>query len=284
MKTSRIILIALGIVILAAGGWAIGRYHGKTKVTVVPASAGSYVALGDSVAAGLGLKTYSDASACDRTNEAYPHSVASKLNYSLTSIACSGASTSAGLIGPQVVNERSISSQQSQLFALPKPKLITATIGVNDTGWTTLLTKCYTGTCGTPADTELVTTRLASMSVNLKSFLDAVAGHYGSTPPRVVLTGYHQIFPATVPSGCTTLSSLDPAEITWARAQQTRLNAAIQTVISRYSFAKFAPVDFTGHELCTTDSWVQDAEASAPFHPNEAGQPAFANAIIGAQP
>ncbi|MBW4060978.1 SGNH/GDSL hydrolase family protein [Candidatus Saccharibacteria bacterium] len=281
MKPYRVAVFIVIIIVLAVAGWAIGRYHGKTQVATT-APAGTYVALGDSVAAGLGLKTYADASACDRTTEAYPNVVASKLGYSLTSYACSGASTSAGLIGSQTVNELSLASQQSQLFALAQPKLVSATIGVNDTGWTAVLTKCYTGTCGTPADTDAISAALTSMSINLNAFLSAVKVHYGATPPLVVLTGYHQIFPAVVPADCTTLATLDPAEVTWARQQQSRLNTAIQTVASGYSFAKFAPVDFTGHELCTSDPWVQDLQSAAPFHPNEQGQPAFAAAVEAA--
>jgi lysophospholipase L1-like esterase len=279
MKSRHVITLVILILVIIGAGYLFGRYHGqKSPVVSGPTVAGSYIALGDSVAAGLGLKTYSDSSACDRTEESYPHLVAANLNLNLTSFACSGATTQAGLIGSQTVNQLDVKAQQTQAFALSRPTLISATIGANDLGWTDLFKKCYVSTCGTDADTALVTTRLASMSANLKTFLTNVQTRYGATPPHVILTGYYQIFPATKPT-CPSLSSFDDSELAWTRAQQTRLNGAISEAVSGFGFAKYASVDFTGHELCTPNPWIQDTQSVAAFHPTIDGEPAFASAI-----
>ena len=88
-----------------------------------------YIAMGDSVAAGVGLNTYSDTTACYRTNESYPNLIAKTLDYKLYNLACSGASISTGVLGSQEVNKLSVAPQLLQLYALPTPHLITMTIG-----------------------------------------------------------------------------------------------------------------------------------------------------------
>ena len=125
-----LIIGALFVVILVASFLAFGNNHKVDTPRV--ATQGTYVALGDSVAAGVGLQYDSDSSACDRTNQAYPDVVAKRLNYKLSNVACSGATLPQGITGKQDVNELLVSPQLQQLFSMPKPKLITITIGAND--------------------------------------------------------------------------------------------------------------------------------------------------------
>ena len=273
---------ALGIIvilILAVGGILAVRHHTKTQTPTKAAVQGSYVALGDSVAAGVGLSDPSDSSACDRTNQAYANTVAAGLNLKLTNLACSGATLPAGILGSQNVNNLMAPTQLADLFALPKPNLISLTIGANDAGWTTVIASCYTGVCGTSADSAGVNARLAVMSNNLKTALAGIQTHYGASVPHVVVTGYHQVFPVTSGS-CADLTGVDAAEQAWGRQQQAALNATIQSVVSGFSFAVFAPVDFTGHELCSSSSWVQGLGDKEPYHPTADGQAEYARQVV----
>ncbi len=276
-------MIALGVIALLAIAVIISPVHRRVpSAAKKPMPAGLYVAMGDSVAAGLGLETYSDASACNRTNQSYPKLVAAQKNLKLVSLACSGATLDAGIIGAQTVNDLALKPQLDQLFAMPQPKLITLTIGANDLGWTELLTKCSTSTCGSADDTALVDSRLASVTTNLQEVLQKIAQHYGSKLPRVVVTGYYQLLPSAL-QNCPEMTGLDAAELSWQRAQEDKLNTALRTVVYSqpyHAFTNFAAVDFTGHELCTDASWVQNISATAPFHPTNAGQQAYAKATL----
>jgi len=269
------------LVIVLIGLVVIGLVSRQSKPKTVDIPTGSYVALGDSVAAGVGLKTDSDSSACDRTNESYPNLVAQQMNFKLYSLACSGATMNSGILGKQDVNQLMVSSQLDQLFKLSKPSLITITIGANDIDWTSIIGKCYTSVCGSAEDTTAVNQKLATLATDLKSALSQIQSHYKNDPPNVVVTGYHQVFPASV-NNCPDLTGIDHSELSWGRDQQTSLNKTINSSVASFNFVKFANIDFKGHELCTPDSWVQGISDKDPYHPTEDGQAAFANSVVSA--
>jgi lysophospholipase L1-like esterase len=273
-------IFAAILVIFALG--SVPLFVGSKTANKTSTPDQSYIALGDSVAAGVGLKNDSDSSACNRTNQAYSHQVAASFNYALTNIACSGATVPAGILGGQNVNELLVSPQLQQLFSRAKPKLISMTIGANDIGWTSIITKCYTGVCGSDSDSASVQANLAVVSANLKSTFSQIQSHYGPSSPMVIVTGYHQVFPQTVATGCTDLTGIDAGELNWGRQVQADINTTIKDAASGYIFVRYVPIDFTGHELCTTDSWVQGLSDSQPYHPTAAGQAAFAKEIITA--
>ena len=273
----RKLLLGLVIASIVAGAGFVAL-RDSAPVHVITAPTKLYVALGDSVAAGLGLSPYSDASACDRTDQGYPKLVAQAHNFKLISLACSGATIDAGIDGAQTVNDLPIKSQLDQLYVLPKPTQISITIGANDMGWTDIITRCYTTACGSEADTAGVNARLAAVASNMQTVLQKIAAHYGASVPRVVVTGYYQLLPSALAS-CPEMTGLDAGELTWERAQEDKLNATIQSSVAGHSFARYAAVDFSGHELCTADSWVQNISAPAPFHPTAAGQNEYVRSI-----
>lgn len=274
--------IGIGLVIVVAV--VVGLIQGGTGKTLPskPLPTKTYVALGDSVAAGVGLADASDSSACDRTNQAYPNLVASALNYRLRNFACSGATLAAGILGQQDVNDLLIAPQLQQLFAQPKPTLISLTIGANDVGWTTIIAKCYAGSCGSASDTASVDAKLVTVSANLRAALTQIQTRYPQATPRVIVTGYHQVFPAATVPSCPDLTGIDAAELSWGRQLQTSINDTLRQATSGYSFASFVPVDFSGHELCTADPWVQGLSDQQPYHPTAAGQAEFARQIVTA--
>jgi lysophospholipase L1-like esterase len=98
-----------------------------------------------------------------------------------------------------------------------------------------------------------------------------------SNPPQVILTGYYN---PVSPVCAEVQTAITPAEIEWITTQTTALNQRIQDVADRYEFVDFAPVDFTEHDLCSSDSWVQGLSDTAPAHPTAEGQQAIAAAVI----
>ncbi len=274
-------IIGAAVAIALLFGLPLALGNNNKPETPQPAKQGSYVALGDSVAAGVGLKYDSDASACDRTDQSYPVLVASKLNYQLRNLACSGATLPEGITGKQEVNKLLVSPQLQQLFDLPKPKLITITIGANDAQWTKVLQKCYVAVCGSAEDAADVQSSLAIVTTNLQAVLEQLRQHYGAAQPRVIVTGYHQVFPTTVSADCTDLTGIDTAELAYGRQLQASINDNLQAAV-KDSQASFVAIDFSGHELCSSDSWVQGLSDKQPYHPTAAGQAAFSAQIINA--
>ncbi len=250
----------------------------ETKQAV--SKTGYYVALGDSVAAGIGLEGYSDASACDRTNQSYAAIIANKLQYDLKNVACSGASTTIGLLGIQEVNKLAVPPQIETLLANQKPSLITLTIGANDADWTTLIQKCYTTTCGSDADTIAVDEALLQVSNALDTSFTQIQAVYPKNLPVVAVTGYYRLFGTTMNAGCVELKGIEPSEIAWIEQLQAKIDTAISTQVEKYSYVTYVPLNFAGHELCTDDSWIQGLAAAKPYHPTYPGQKAIAGQII----
>lgn len=249
--------------------------------TSVPAAKtqGAYVALGDSVAAGVGLKYDSDSSACNRTNQAYPRIIANDLNYTLNNDACSGATLPNGVLGKQDVNDLLVTPQLQQLFSKPTPKLITITVGANDADWTSILRKCYTSECGTSEDDTALQANLATVTTNIEKMLDQIRQHYTGARPTVIVTGYYQVFSTAITSKCSDLTGIDESELAWGRQLQSSINNTLEAA-TKGSTAKFIPIDFSGHELCTSDPWVQGLSDNEPYHPTATGQVKIANQII----
>ena len=265
------VLIALAVLGIA---WFMVPH---TKKQTNLANPSRYIAFGDSVAAGVGLSTASDSSACDRTNEAYTHQVSTAKSFTLTTVACSGATLTHGVLGPQDVNGLSV---KPQIDALPAqaPTVITITVGANDLNWSGLLAKCYSAICGTTDDTNQFNSQLATVKTGLREFLVNVQAKY-KQPPIVVVTGYYAVFGNT--ATCPESNGLTQPETTWVNSQLAILNDALKSTTTDFAFAHFAAVNFSGHELCTSDSWVQTIADPAPFHPTEGGQKAIAASVLG---
>jgi lysophospholipase L1-like esterase len=240
-----------------------------------------YVALGDSVAAGLGLppnpQGTNEDKICGRSPQAYSSIVASTLSLDATNVACQGAVVK-NLSESQTIGSTSIQPQLNAAFAGGTPKLITLTIGANDVRWADFIRACFVTTCDTEANTKAADAYLASLESNLKmGLIYTWARGFWQTPP-VVVTGYYQ----SVSDKCAS-SSLTPSEIAWFRLQTDKFNTTLQKATKDFYFAKFAPVDFTGHDICSPDPWIQRPGVPgepAPFHPNVKGQEAMAKAVV----
>jgi len=268
MKYAISIIIA---VLLVAG---LGATNAGAVVKL-PASP-TYVALGDSVAAGAGLPT-SDA-VCMRSPQAYPNQVASALGTSVTSLACSGAKIDEGLYGVQERGGSVLTPQIDQALSAGVPDLMTITIGANDARWIEFMTKCYVATCGTTFDSAAAKVLRTDLRIELSAALYRIKNLSGNTtPPKVLISGYYNPLSQTQ---CLGEGRITLKESSWIRNQTNSLNQAIRSVTPYFSNVKYVPITITGHELCSKDPWVQGITASAPLHPTAAGQAAIAQSFV----
>jgi lysophospholipase L1-like esterase len=263
-----------------------------TKIQTSPSSAQpampqqpgaiNYVALGDSVAAGAGLPASASGVAndatCDRSPNAYPYAIARTYQLNLLHLACSGAKVDEGIYGEQTRAGIGIPPQLDVAFATTaSPTLMTATIGANDVRWTQFIRQCYAIRCGTSFDDVRAKVYRADLRIELFRMLHQVYTRSGGSPPRVLVSGYYSPINTT---DCLTSNRITAEEVTWLKEQTASLNQAIQSIIPYFSFAQYVPIDFTGHELCSADPWVQGVEAEAPVHPTTTGQSAIAQSFI----
>ena len=239
------------------------------------AISGTYAALGDSVAAGAGLS--SNDSVCGKSTDAYPYIVAATTGLTLTHTACTGAKADEGIYDSQTRNSTTLDSQLDQAFANGTPDLITLTIGANDTRWTQFIRQCYYIRCGYSLDTARFNTYLADLKLELNVIMAKISTLSNGNPPQVIVTGYYNPLSST---SCAATNNLTSAEVSWLRSRTNSLNSAIRGTVGKYSFADFAPANFSGHDICSADSWIQSLDDPVPFHPTAAGQQTIAKAVI----
>lgn len=236
---------------------------------------GIYAALGDSIAAGSGLASDGGDARCERSTQAYGYKVAQSRNLSLIHVACGGA-TAGDLVTGQGVTGRNIGPQLDTAFAHGTPSLVTITAGANDMLWGDFLRKCASSTCGTSFDTATTDTLRAAYKIKLDFVFSEIQRRSNGQPPTVVVTGYSN----PISNYCKTRQQMvSPAEINWLNSQRDLLNKSIREVAARYSFVKYASMNFDSHSLCSPATWWQGLNDPAPLHPNDAGQQAIANSI-----
>jgi lysophospholipase L1-like esterase len=243
-------------------------------------SSQNYVALGDSVAAGLGLPAGANATSqdaqCGRSPAAYPNLVAAHLSLDLTNLACSGA-TAGDLVTQQHISGPNPSAQLDSAFANGTPQLITITVGANDAHWADFLRSCYNSDCTSTSSTfaanALLKVMQAKLMFALQDIQSRVAG--SNTQPKVIVTGYYN----PVSSNCLS-PQVTSAEITWLNNETAALNQTIRNATSHYQFVTFVPISFRGHDVCSSDPWVQGLNGPAPLHPTNRGQLQIANTVL----
>jgi len=129
-------------------------------------------------------------------------------------------------------------------------------------------------------DLLCTTALLATESMNLATTLTDIQLQSNDIPPQVFLTSYYSALSSDERS-CSDTQRLTASDIDWINSKEGELNTVIASSIAPFSFAHYVPLDFTGHELCSSDPWVQGTQAAAPFHPTAEGQDAIARAILG---
>lgn len=235
------------------------------------------------MAAGVGLPNPvpvpSNYTRCGRTSEAYPFAVAQNVGMSLLHTACSGA-TVGDLFTIQRSSNTNLPPQLDTAFASGKPQLITITAGANDAHWVQFITTCYYSNCATNNNTTLANDYLATLAAKLQALFGAIWLKSGGQPPTTIITGYYNPVSATCTSKYSNNVTSD--EISWINNEVTSLNKTIQNAASAYSYVRFIPIDFTGHDICSNNSWIQGPNDAQPFHPTVTGQQVMAKAVLNA--
>jgi lysophospholipase L1-like esterase len=234
------------------------------------------VVLGDSTAAGEGLPVATSSSrlsrACGRSQDSYAQDLAAVNGWHVLNLACSGASIADGLLGPQLRNGRLVSPQLATAQRATDASVVIVNVGANDVGWSLMVGYCRVAPrCDDKATTALFQQQLASFSkdyLQLLSQLAILPGH-----PRVIINQYYDPFGPE--QSCLQPAGLTPAKVATLTSRLATLNAVLSKGAADFRFLSPQP-DFTGHQLCTSQPYVQGKGDPAPFHPTALGQLAIA--------
>jgi len=235
------------------------------------------VVIGDSTAAGWGLPWGLDPSAedkaCGRSPESYAADLAAANQWNVLNLACGSATIQNGLIGPEVLYDGQIAPPQlPRAEAANRARVIIVSVGADDLSWSVLTQLCAASTvCDDKVSTAYFDQLLDTFTRNyyeLLSDLDRLPAH-----PAVLVNEYYVPFGTDV--SCLRQNGITPAKAKVLLARLGRLNSVLAQGAGLFGFGVAAP-KFTGHELCTTDPWVQGPSDPAPLHPNAAGELAIA--------
>lgn len=276
-------------------------YEGELP-SVEPQSA-RYVAMGDSFSSGEGNSPFETGTniqgtnQCHRSNQSYPRTLENDgpLSLGLTRfVACSGAKVSNVLSGSW--------NEPAQINALSSDtKNVTITIGGNDIKFSDFAYACVYGSCNVNSNeyleswgimtdvgrSDYLPSQFASLFSNMESLL------WLNGDVKVYVIGYpHIITQASWANrGVGICSDFDQDEAIAAENIVSKLNDVIQTAVTDFDDSRFTYIDpletgspFLGHELCRGNAYFHGTEAglSNPayvFHPNQAGQAAYAELL-----
>jgi lysophospholipase L1-like esterase len=226
------------------------------------------VALGDSYASGLGTRSYFASSAgCKRSPYAYPVLAAHRLSADLTFLACAGATT--------------ITVLQDQVSALSRATTdVTLTVGGNDAGFRSVVITCAQPRWVSDCDGAIDSAQ-AYITGPLPARLNKLFRVVRSRAPGagVVVTGYPKLFNG---EDCNAGTWFSPTEEERLNATADLLDALIRRRAQAHGFAFADPRSvFTGHAVCASTEWVNGLSSplSESYHPNRAGQAAYADLV-----
>ena len=290
-------VLAISAMFLVCAFAVVSPAHSAPQAPSLPA--GSYVALGDSYASGVGAPPYAkgtnvqmeNGNKCKRATAAYAHQVADKTGKTLDFGACSGAWTK------HFYEAWTPWKEPAQLDHLDASTgLVTFSIGGNDAGFAKILSECATqppfSNCSSdkevtdPVDSTIDALAGKGKQTGVYSY-DTIMTDIANRAPNatVVAVGYPRMFTSTggkgglVPGRCQGLAKVDQR---WINARTNELNAALRAAAQRHGYQFTDPSGFfAGHELCGKQtSWFDGLLDDGRFHPNTAGHKAMASSIM----
>ncbi|WP_406281622.1 SGNH/GDSL hydrolase family protein [Embleya sp. NBC_00896] len=263
------------------------------SVLPVAASGATYVALGDSYAAGVQIPTIvPDAPpGCSRSQSNYAHLVARQKNIAgLVDATCGGARTPDMTVGQQ-----SKGSPPPQFDALrPDTALVTLGIGGNDIGFSEIVTMCVIqgrSTTSTQPCTDKyagggndeLAKRIADTAPKIAA---TIAGIKQRSPKaRILVVGYPTILPESGPS-CPAQVPVAEGDLPYLRKVVPALNDMIAKEAAKQG-AEYVDTytGSAGHDVCKPvgTKWVEGIKPESPgaqVHPNALGQEAMSKAVL----
>ncbi|MEU9117488.1 SGNH/GDSL hydrolase family protein [Streptomyces sp. NPDC048483] len=258
-----------------------------------PAGTGTYVALGDSYAAGAGIPA-SSAGLCLRSDHDYGRLVAAALApTSYVDKTCAGAKVGA-LTMPQ--RDAGIVINGPQLDAVtPDASLVTLTIGgddlgTSDIGFGDIAVVCSALSLSNPLGApcrdfygDTLTKRLDSAAAQLAEALQKV--HAKAPKARVMVVGYPSVLPDD-PKKCLGKMPVTTGDLAFLRSVLGELNdkvAKTSTVAGATYVDTLGPTK--GHDSCASDPWIEGllpTSPTLPLHPDATGERVMADAVLSA--
>ena len=259
---------------------------------VPAASAGaapSYVALGDSYAAGPLIPLQIQPYGCLKSDHNYAHLAAPKLGLALRDPSCSGAETE-DMTQSQGVSPGPNPPQFDSLDA--DTSVVSLQIGGNDIGFSSIAEDCASlfSPSGTPCQDRYVVNGQDEISARIAQTAPKVAAvlqgiHERSPNARVFVVNYLPILPDTGP-GCWPQVPITAEDVPYVRAKEKELNAMLAeqaaangaTLVDGYTAG-------IGHDACKLPAirWVEPlvpVGPAAPLHPNLLGMIGYADVLV----
>jgi lysophospholipase L1-like esterase len=262
----RVAVRLLAAPALVAAVWAAAL----VTAPAANATAVGYVALGDSYASGVGTRSYDyDSSGCQRSRFAYPVLDAARLGAPLSFAACGGATVSSVLTG-----------QLGTLNA--QTGYVTVTVGGNDAGFSGVINQCarpwpYNCTNNINAANSYIRNTLPGTLDNLYTQIRNRAPN-----ARVVVVGYPRLFNG---EQCNLLSRISGQEQSALNSTADLLAGTIAGRAAAHGFGfADARAPWTHHAICDDQEWLNGLSnpTSESYHPNRAGQSAYADEALAA--
>ncbi len=260
---------------------------------------GTYVAMGDSrAAAGSPALTVDyQLNPCRRSDDNYPSLLRDKIHpRTFVNLACVGAESAHLRYYPQV---RPLGSSDSlgsssgslgslgsttlidpQLRHVPRnAQLVTVSMGGNDLGWSTMLSKCnimVNPNCRlNPAQKARRAKGMQKMTLQSATTLRAVRARVPQA--QLFTVGIGGMFGS---HGCRGVQ-LRSADSKWFRAMFDEANARLRKETEAVG-GKFIDISDRGHDACSRQPWYYGRTAppgEIPFHLNKAGRAVIADRI-----
>ncbi|WP_229357739.1 SGNH/GDSL hydrolase family protein [Streptomyces sp. UNOB3_S3] len=257
-----------------------------------PAGSGtSYVALGDSYAAGAGIPNISGG-LCLRSDRSYGRLIAASLKpASYTDASCAAAKVGA-LTTAQT--DAGIRVNGPQLDAVkPDTGLVTLTIGGNnlgtsDLGFVDVVAACsglaLTNPFGAPCRDfykDTLTKRLDAVAPKLADGLQRI--HAKAPGAKVLVVGYPSVVPDD-PRTCLGKMPITTGDIAYLRTVLGDLNKMVAKAAAANDATYVDTLTpTTGHDPCSADPWIEPllpGKPTLPLHPNATGERVRADAVL----
>lgn len=280
---------AVGFVLLASGTpSALRHVHSLSDLVgrnasypVAPADGPALtgvqaVVIGDSTAAAIGNRPVVHPSAldqaCGRSADSFAEQLAAVNNWNVMNLACSGATVTSGLLGPQPAGPLSAPAQIAQLQRAPKARVVIVSVGADDLHWADLTRFCAASpNCDDRVTDAYFQQQTAQFVLDYRDLLTQLAALPGH--PAVIVNQYYDPFGAD--TSCLAAEHVDAGKAKTLQNRLDQLNTALQQGAEAAGFTSVQP-SFTGHTLCSAEPFVQGPKDKAPLHPTAAGELAIA--------